>query len=158
MTADSTSRARGAANAKSDKELLVAMTGKASPAKAAEGDGPVFAYIASLPEPQRSIAERIDALAAAQLSDLRRAVKWGMAYYGVDGGWCFSSGAFVGHVKLMFIRGTELEPEPPVTPIGMGKSTRGLELTFVNDLDDRLVASWMKQAATMPFLGGKKPR
>jgi hypothetical protein len=155
MTADSTSRARGAANAKSDKELLVAMTGKASPAKAADGDGPVFAYIASLPEPQRSIAERIDALAAAQLSDLRRAVKWGMAYYGVDGGWCFSSGAFVGHVKLMFIRGTELEPEPPVTPIGMGKSTRGLELTSVNDLDDRLVASWMKQAATMPFLGGR---
>ena len=52
-------------------------------------------------------------------------------------------------------RGTELEPEPPVTPIGMGKSTRGLELTFVNDLDDRLVASWMKQAATMPFVGGR---
>jgi hypothetical protein len=156
MTADSTSRARGAANAKSDKELLVAMTGKASPAKAAEGDEPVFAYIASLPEPQRSIAERIDALAAAQLSDLRRAVKWGMAYYGVDGGWCFSSGAFVGHVKLMFIRGTELEPEPPVTPIGMGKSTRGLELTLVDDLDDRLVASWMKQAAAMPFYGAKK--
>jgi hypothetical protein len=156
MTADSTSRARGAANAKSGKELLVAMTGKASPAKAAEGDGPVFAYIASLPEPQRSIAQRIDALAAAQLSDLRRAVKWGMAYYGVDGGWCFSSGAFVGHVKLMFIRGTELEPEPPVTPIGMGKSTRGVELASMDDLDERLVASWMKQAATMPFLRGKK--
>jgi hypothetical protein len=156
MTADSTSRARGAANAKSDKELLVAMTGKASPAKAADGDGPVFAYIASLPEPQRSIAERIDALAAAQLSDLRRAVKWGMAYYGVDGGWCFSSGAFVGHVKLMFIRGTELEPEPPVTPIGMGKATRGVELASVDDLDESLVASWMKQAATMPLAGGKK--
>ena len=111
-------------NAKTAK-LLVAMTGKASPAKAAEGDGPVFAYIASLPQPQRGIAERIDALAAEQLSDLRRAVKWGMAYYGVDRGWCFLSGAFIGHVKLMFIRGTELEPEPPVTPIGMGKSTAG---------------------------------
>lgn len=33
-------------------EFLVAMTGKASPAKAAEGDAPVFAYIESLPEPQ----------------------------------------------------------------------------------------------------------
>ena len=139
-----------------DKELLVAMTGKASPAKAAEGDGPVFAYIAGLPQPQRRIAERIDSLAAAQLSGLRRAVKWGMAYYGVDGGWCFSSGAFVGHVKLMFIRGTALEPEPPVTPIGMGKATRGVELASVDDLDERLVASWMKQAATMPFAGGKK--
>jgi len=141
---------------KSGTELRVAMTGRASPAKAAAGDRPVFAYIESLPEPQRGIAERIDELAAAQLPDLRRAVKWGMAYYGVDAGWCFSSGAFVGHVKLMFIRGTELEPEPPVTPIGMGKSTRGVELASMDDLDARLVASWMKQAATMPFLGGKK--
>src|SRR5690349_455278 len=132
------------------------MIGKASPAKAAEGDRPVFAYIASLPQPQRGMAERIDALAAAQLPDLRRAVKWGMAYYGVDGGWCFSSGAFVGHVKLMFIRGTALDPEPPVTPVGMGKSTRGVELASVVDLDVRLVASCMKQAARMPFLGGKK--
>ena len=156
MTTDSTSRATEAANATSDPKLPIAMTGKASPAKAAEGDGPVFAYIASLPQPQRGIAERIDALAAEELADLRRAVKWGMAYYGVDGGWCFSSGAFVGHVKLMFIRGTELEPEPPVTPVGMGKSTRGVELASMDDLDERLAASWMKQAATMPFFGGKK--
>jgi uncharacterized protein YndB with AHSA1/START domain len=137
-------------------KLLVAMTGKASAAKAAEGDEPVFAYIASLPQPQRSIAERVDALAANTLPNLQRAVKWGMAYYGVGGGWCFSSGAFVGHVKLMFIRGTEIKPEPPVTPIGMGKSTRGVELASVDDLDEHQVASWMKQAAANPFVGGKK--
>jgi hypothetical protein len=137
-------------------KLLVAMTGRASPAKAAEGDQPVFAYLASLPQPQRGIAERLDALAARTLPGLQRAVKWGMAYYGVHGGWCFSSGAFVGQVKLMFIRGTDLEPEPPVTPIGMGKSTRGVELAAVNDLDQHPLASWMKQAATMPFAGGKK--
>jgi hypothetical protein len=137
-------------------KLLAAMTGKASPAKAEEGDKPVFAYIASLPQPQRSIAERVDALAATTLPDLQRAVKWGMAYYGVGGGWCFSSGAFIGHLKLMFIRGTEIQPEPPVTPIGMGKSTRGVELTSVEDLDERQVASWMRQAAANPFFGGKK--
>ena len=144
------------AEAQTDTKLLVAMTGKASAAKAAEGDEPVFAYIASLPQPQRSIAERVDALAANTLPNLRRAVKWGMAYYGVSGGWCFSSGAFVGHVKLMFIRGTEIKPEPPVTPIGMGKSTRGVELASVDDLDEHQVASWMKQAAANPFVGGKK--
>src|SRR5215212_537466 len=144
------------ANAKTATELLVAMTGRASPAKAAEGDEPVFAYIASLPQPQRGIAERIDALAAKTLPGLQRAVKWGMAYYGVGGGWCFSSGAFVGHVKLMFIRGTEIKPEPPVTPIGMGKSTRGLELVSVDDLDEPQAASWMMQVAAMPFVGGKK--
>ena len=145
-----------AANAKPTTKLLVAMTGKASPAKAAEGDEPVFAYIASLPQPQRGVAERIDALAAETVPDLRRAVKWGMAYYGTGGGWCFSSGAFVGHVKLMFIRGTELEPEPPVTPVGMGKSTRGVDLASVADLDEPRAASWMKQAAAMPFFGGRK--
>ena len=144
------------ADATTAPTLLVAMTGKASPAKAGEGDEPVFAYIATLPQPQRGIAERIDALAAKQVPDLRRAVKWGMAYYGVGGGWCFASGAFVGHVKLMFIRGTDLEPEPPVTPVGMGKSTRGVELASMDDLDERLAAAWMEQAAAMPFFGGKK--
>jgi hypothetical protein len=38
----------------------------------------------------------------------------------------------------------------------MGKSTRGVELASVDDLDERLAASWMKQAAAMPFFGGKK--
>ncbi len=60
------------AQSKTTTKLLVAMTGKASPAKAATGDEPVFAYIASLPQPQRGIAERIDALAAKTLPDIRR--------------------------------------------------------------------------------------
>jgi hypothetical protein len=63
------------------------MTGKASDAKTAAGDAPVFAYIASLPQPQRRIAERVDALAAKSLLNLTRTVKWGIAYYGVSGGW-----------------------------------------------------------------------
>jgi len=125
--------------------------GKASDARAAEGDKPVFDYIASLPEPQRGIAERIDALAARTVPGLRRAVKWGMAYYGVEGGWCFTSGAFVGHVKVMFIRGTDLRPVPPVTPIAMGRATRGIEIAAADELDEAQLASWMEQAATMPF-------
>ncbi|HEY4243249.1 MAG TPA: DUF1801 domain-containing protein [Kofleriaceae bacterium] len=148
-------KAKKPANAKPTK-LLASMTGKASAAKAAEGDAPVFAYIASLPAPQRKIAERIDALAAKTLPDLQRSVKWGMAYYGVDGGWCFASGAFIGHLKLMFIRGTELTPEPPVTPTGMGKATRGIEPKSVAALDDRQIASWMRQSAAIPFFGAKK--
>ena len=138
--------------------LLVAMTGKASSAKPAEGDKPVFAYIASLPQPQRGIAERLDHLAMQAVPDLKRGVKWGMAYYGVTDGWCFSSGAFVGHVRLMFIRGTELNPEPPVSPTGMGKTTRGIELTAMDELDEARIISWMAQAASKPLLKGKKPK
>ena len=146
------------ANAQSDTAwtLPEAMTGRASPAKAAVGDKPVFGYIASLPQPQRGIAEAVDALAAKTLPDLQRSVKWGMAYYGVGDGWCFSCGGFAGHVKLMFVNGVALEPVPPVTPIGMGKSTRGVELESVDDIDERQISAWMTQIASAPGVGGKK--
>src|SRR5688500_10831763 len=68
-------------NAKTATKLLVALTGKASPAKAAEGDEPVF---------------RLHRQLAAAAARRRRA---------------------------------------PVTPVGMGKSTRGVELASVHDLD-----------------------
>jgi hypothetical protein len=133
--------------------LPAAMTGRASPAKAAVGDKPVFAYISSLPQPQRSIAERVDALAAETLPGLQRSVKWGMAWYGVGDGWCFACGGFAGHVKLTFGRGTSLTPVPPITPIGMGKATRGVDLKSVDDLDELQIASWMKQATALPGFG-----
>ena len=131
-------------------------TGKASPAKAADGDKPVFAYIASLPQPQRGIAERVDALAAKTLPGLQRSVKWGMSYYGVGDGWCFCCGGFAKHVKLMFVNGVALTPVPPVTPVAMGKSTRGVELESVKDLDERQIVAWMKQVTAVPGVGGKK--
>lgn len=137
-------------------DLPVAMTGRASPAKAQDGDEPVFAYIRSLPQPQRGIAERVDALAAKTLPGLKRSVKWGMAWYGVGDGWCFSCGGFAGHVKLTFGRGTSLKPVPPVTPIGMGKDSRGVELESVEDLNERQIVSWMKQATAIPGFGKKK--
>ena len=133
--------------------LPQAMTGKASSAKAAVGDQPVFTYIAGLPQPQRGIAEAVDALAAKTLPDLRRSVKWGMSYYGIGDGWCFSCGGFAGHVKLMFVNGAALEPVPPVTPVGMGKATRGVELESMDDIDERQIAAWMVQATSVPGLG-----
>jgi hypothetical protein len=148
---------RAAAPGKAATPLPESMvTGKASSAKAAVGDKPVFAYIASLPQPQRGIAESVDALAARTLPGLQRSVKWGMSYYGVGDGWCFCCGGFADHVKLMFVNGAALKPVPPVTPVAMGKATRGVELKSVDDLDERQVAAWMKQVAAVPGVGGKK--
>ena len=147
---------RSAAPADVAFTLPEAMTGRASPAKAAVGDKPVFTYIASLPQPQRGIAEAVDALAARTLPDLQRSVKWGMSYYGVGDGWCFCCGGFAGHVKLMYINGAALDPVPPVTPVGMGKSTRGVELESVDGIDEPQIAAWMKQVASVPGVGGRK--
>lgn len=148
---------RTATQGKAATELPESMvTGKASVAKAADGDRPVLAYIASLPQPQRGIAEFIDALAAKTLPGLQRSVKWGMSYYGVGDGWCFCCGGFAGHVKLMFVNGAALKPVPPVTPVAMGKSTRGVEIKTVDDLDEHQIAEWMKQVAAVPGVGRKK--
>ena len=148
-----TTRKTAPENGSTLTDLPAAMTSRASPAKAALGDKPVFAYIASLPQPQRSIAERIDGLAAATLPGLQRSVKWGIAWYGVGNGWCFACGGFAGHVKLVFGRGTELTPVPPMTPIGMGKAARGVDIASLDDIDETQFASWMRQAAALPGFG-----
>jgi hypothetical protein len=56
----------------------------------------------------------------------------------------------------MFVNGTMLEPVPPVTPIGMGKATRGVEPKSVSDLDERQIIAWMKQATVVPGVGKKR--
>ena len=39
---------------------------------------------------------------------------------------------------------------PPVTPIGMGKDSRGVDLASVDDIDEPQLASWMEQATAIP--------
>jgi hypothetical protein len=56
----------------------------------------------------------------------------------------------------MFVNGAALKPVPPVTPVAMGKSTRGVELKSVDDLDERQITAWMIQVAAAPGVGGKK--
>jgi len=56
----------------------------------------------------------------------------------------------------MFMNGVTLTPVPPVTPVAMGKSTRGVELESVEGLDERQIAAWMKQVVALPGVGGKK--
>ncbi len=152
---------RTAAKGKAATTLPESMiTGKASPAKAAvekrrrKADLRIHCQVRAAF--QRGIAERVDALAARTLPGLQRSVKWGMSYYGVGDGWCFCCGGFADHVKLMFVNGAALKPVPPVTPVAMGKSTRGVEIKSVDDLDERQIAAWMIQIAAVPGVGGKK--
>jgi hypothetical protein len=45
----------------------------------------------------------------------------------------------------MFMNGAALDPVPPVMPVGMGKSLRGVEL---DDVDARQIVGWMKLVAS----------
>jgi len=116
-----------------------------------EGDAPVQAYIAALPDWKRDIGERLDALITASVPGVRKAVKWNSPFYGVEGqGWFLSFHVFTRYVKVTFFRGTSLKPVPPG---GTGKEARWIDI-HEDDLDAAQMAKWVKQAAKLPGWGG----
>ena len=114
-----------------------------------EGDGPVQAYIAAMPGWKGELGRRLDALIAATVPDVEKAVKWNSPFYGVAGrGWFLSFHCFDRFVKLAFFRGMALQPLPP----GASKSpdTRYLDIRENEKLDEKQLADWIRQASALP--------
>jgi hypothetical protein len=115
----------------------------------AEGDAPVQAYIAAMPGWKRDVGRRLDALIARTVPDVRKAVKWNSPFYGIEGqGWFLDFHCFTKYVKVAFFRGTSLRPLPP----GGSKheEVRYLDIHEDDQLDEKLVASWIRQASELP--------
>jgi hypothetical protein len=115
----------------------------------ADGDAPVQAYIAALPEWKRDVGARLDALIVRTLPQVRKAVKWNSPLYGVQGqGWFLGLHAFTRYVKVTFFAGASLHPLPP----GPSKSpdARSLDIHEGEDLDEAQLADWIRQAAALP--------
>lgn len=115
-----------------------------------EGDAPVQAYIAAMPGWKRAIGERLDALIERHVPQVRKAVKWNSPFYGVEGqGWFLSFHCFTRYVKVTFFRGASLEPLPP-GGTEKSKESRWIDLHENDELDERELARWIKQAAKLP--------
>lgn len=116
----------------------------------ADGDAPVQAYIAAVPGWKRDVARRLDAIITRAAPRARKAVKWNSPMYGIEGrGWFASFHVYARYVKLVFFKGTSLRPAPPG---GSGKEGRWIDV-HEDDLDERQVAAWVKQAAALPGWG-----
>ena len=115
----------------------------------ADGDGPVQAYIAAMPGWKRDVGRRLDALIVRNAPGVRKAVKWNSPFYGVEGqGWFLSFHAFMSYVKVAFFRGTSLRPVPPRD--SKQKEVRYVDIYEDDDLDERRLATWIRQAAALP--------
>ena len=117
--------------------------------KKGDGDAPVAAYIAALPDWKRPLAERLDALVVATIPGVQKAVKWNSPLYGIAGqGWFLSLHAFKSYLKVAFFRGTSLTPQPP----GASKmeGTRYLDIHEDDPIDEAQLADWVTQAARLP--------
>ena len=114
-----------------------------------DGDAPVQAYIAAMPDWKRDVGRRLDALIVSAVPDARKAVRWNSPFYGVAGnGWFVSYHVFTRYVKVTFLNGASLNPLPPVK--SKDPDTRYYHIYEDGGIDEELVAGWIRQAAALP--------
>lgn len=115
----------------------------------AEGDAPVQAYIAAMPDWKQDVGRRLDAIIERTLPGVQKAVKWNSPFYGIEGeGWFLSFHCFAKYVKVAFFRGASLRPAPP----GESKQqeVRYLDIREGDEIDEKQFAAWVKQASQLP--------
>ena len=115
----------------------------------ADGDAPVQAYIAAMPGWKRDVGRRLDALIVRTVPNVRKAVRWNTPFYGIEGqGWFLGFHCITKYVKVAFFRGASLRPLPPVE--SKQKDVRYFHIHEDDQLDEELVASWIRQASELP--------
>lgn len=133
-------------------EATVLLSGGNPQIAMADGDAPVQAYIAAMPEWKRAIGERLDALIEGAVPDVTKAVKWNSPFYGVSGqGWFLSFHCFNKYVKVSFFNGRSLKPLPP----GASKreEVRHVDLHADDPIDTAQWTDWIRQASQLPGWG-----
>jgi hypothetical protein len=142
-------RAASALNLESKKRPATLLAGDNPQIAKADGDAPVQAYIAAIPGWKRDVARRLDALIVRTVPNVRKAVKWNSPFYGIEGqGWFLNVHCFTKYVKVGFFRGRSLRPLPPGE--SKDKNTRYLDIHEDDQLNEELVASWIRQASELP--------
>jgi hypothetical protein len=115
-----------------------------------DGDAPVQAYIAAMPGWKQAIGAQLDALITRTVPDVQKAVRWNSPFYGRPGqGWFLSTHCLTKYVKVTFFQGRALEPIPPGGTPKSGDA-RWLDIYEKDGLNEKQLASWIKQAAALP--------
>lgn len=114
-----------------------------------EGAAPVRASIAAMPGWKRDVGRRLDRLIGKTVPGVCRAVKWNSPFYGVEGrGYFLGYHCLTRYVKIAFFRGADLKPMPP--GISKQKHVRYLDIYETTELDEELLADWIRQASELP--------
>lgn len=114
-----------------------------------DGDAPVQAYIAAMPGWKSDAGRRLDDLISRTVPGVRKAVKWNSPFYGIEGqGWFLAYHCFNRYIKVTFFFGTSLKPLPPVE--SKDPNTRYFHIHEGEQLDEKLVAGWIRQASKLP--------
>ncbi|WP_409957679.1 DUF1801 domain-containing protein [Acidovorax sp.] len=117
----------------------------------ADGDAPVQAYIAAIPDDwRRGLCARLDALVEANVPEVTKAVRWNSPFYGIAGqGWFLGYHVFAKFIKVSFFKGASLKPAPEG---GSGEDARWINV-HEGGLDEAQMVAWIQQAAALPGWG-----
>jgi hypothetical protein len=149
QTKASIKKPKAGAKAQPGKKVPVLLAGGNPQIAKGDGDAPVQAYIATMPGWKRDVGRRLDSLIVRTVPGVRKAVKWNSPFYGVEGqGWFLGIHCFTKYIKVAFFRGTSLRPLPPVE--SKDADARYFHIHDDDELDEELVASWIRQASELP--------
>lgn len=114
-----------------------------------DGDAPVQAYLAAMPDWKGVIGRHIDDLVGEIVPDVCKAVRWNSPFYGIEGdGWFLSFHCFTKYVKLTWLNGAQLDPLPPIA--ATDERVRYSHIAADDVIDDDQLRAWIRQASGAP--------
>lgn len=114
-----------------------------------DGDTPVQAYIAAMPGWKREVGRRLDEIIVRVVPTVRKAVRWNSPFYGIEGqGWFMGVHCLTRYIKVAFFQGRRCNQIPPVE--SRQKDVRYLHIHEGDEINEDVLASWIKQASELP--------
>lgn len=113
------------------------------------GDEVVQRYIAAMPGWQSDVGRELDRIITATLPNVEKAVKWNSPFYGREKDvWFLSFHCLTKYVKVAFMMGAQLTPQPPGT--SKQEKVRYLDIYENDSIDAEQFADWVRQASLLP--------
>lgn len=119
-------------------------TSSRTPPVPAADHGDIDDWMRRLMPDLQPIVARLDELIRAALPDLRFAVKWRKAHYGLpDHGWVIELVAYDVSVNVVFFGGADFDVPPP---LGTTDRSRYVKVKSSEELDDPELGAWIENA------------
>lgn len=94
------------------------------------------------------IVQHLDQLISRSVSDLKYAVKWKKAYYGVpEHGWIIELVAYDVSVNVVFLGGADFDSPPPLGDAGR---SRYIKVRTLEEAKAPELRQWIEQAESVP--------
>jgi hypothetical protein len=119
-----------------------------TPPEPSEGHGDVEHWISRVMPDLHPIVESLDQQIRKSIPELRYAVKWKRAFYGLpDLGWIIEMVAYDVSVNVVFLGGADFDPPPP---LGDSDRSRYAKVRTLEEVKMAEMTAWIEQAARVP--------